>query len=149
MTTNLSVKLYADLLQKLHNEHVEELKMTNNEHFYMGDEGDWKVLWPKNVFRPEDKLTPLEKKQRQSFRDRNLQNLTPTPTQSARDIQVGGQHYKDKAMQPWDIIDAWGLDFYAGSVLKYLLRAKYKNGVEDLKKARHFLDKMIEDENAS
>jgi len=115
----------------------------------MGDEADWKVLWPKNVFRPEDKLTPLEQKQRQSFRDRNLQNLTPTPAQSARDIQVGGQHYKDKAMQPWDIIDAWELDFYAGSVLKYLLRAKYKNGVEDLKKARHFLDKMIEDENAS
>lgn len=146
MTTNLSVKLYADLLQKLHNEHVEELKMTNNEHFYMGDEGDWKVLWPKNVFRPEDKLTPLEQKQREAFMERVSMS---TPTQSARDIQVGGQHYKVKAMQPWDIIDAWGLDFYAGNVLKYLLRAKYKNGIEDLKKARHYLDKMIEDENAS
>ena len=74
---------------------------------------------------------------------------TPAPTYSARDIQVGGQHYKNKAMQPWDIIDAWGLDFYEGNVLKYLLRAKFKNGVEDLKKARHYLDKKIEDADAS
>lgn len=122
------------------------------EHLYMGGEGDWKVLWPKSIFKDSEpsvfqtKRTPLEEQQRKSFINRVL---TTTPTQSARDIQVGGQHYKDKAMQPWDIIDAWGLDFYAGNVLKYLLRAKYKNGVEDLKKARHFLDKMIEDENAS
>ena len=123
------------------------------EHLYMGGEGDWKVLWPKNVFQSASlsksagmARTPLEQQQRQSFMNRVS---TPTPTQSARDIQVGGQHYKNKAMQPWDIIDAWGLDFYAGNVLKYLLRAKYKNGVEDLKKARHYLDKLIEDENAS
>ena len=118
----------------------------SNQNLYMGDEGDWKVLWPKNVFRPEDKLTPLEQKQRKSFMERVS---TPTSTQSARDVQVGGQHYKDKAMQPWDIIDAWGLDFYAGNVLKYLLRYKHKGGVEDLKKALHYLDKLIEDENAS
>ena len=122
------------------------------EHLYVGDEGAWKVLWPKSVFKnPEPsvfqtKHTPLKKQQRKSFMDRVS---TPTPTQSARDIQVGGQHYKNKAMQPWDIIDAWGLDFYEGNVLKYLLRAKYKNGVEDLKKARHYLDKKIEDADAS
>lgn len=67
--------------------------------------------------------------------------------------QVGGDHYKKQgaSMQPWAIIDAWGLDFYAGNVLKYLLRHQYKDGVEDLKKARHYLDRMIEkyDENPS
>jgi hypothetical protein len=65
---------------------------------------------------------------------------------SAFDTQVGGSHYKDKgsSMQPWAIIDAWGLDFYAGNVLKYILRHQYKDGVEDLKKARHYLDRMIE-----
>ncbi len=52
-------------------------------------------------------------------------------------------------MQPWAIIDAWGLDFYAGNVLKYILRAKHKGGLEDLQKARHYLDKMIEDADAS
>ena len=131
------------------------------EHFYMGDEGDWKILWPKSVFTNSDpitfqtKRTPLEERQRKSFMHRvggvNSSSIgnNPTPTQSARDIQVGGQHYKNKAMQPWDIIDAWGLDFYEGNVLKYLLRAKFKNGVEDLKKARHYLDKKIEDADAS
>ena len=72
---------------------------------------------------------------------------------SAFDTQVGGDHYKKHGatMQPWAIIDAWGLDFYAGNVLKYLLRHQYKDGVEDLKKARHYLDRMIEkyDENPS
>lgn len=67
--------------------------------------------------------------------------------------QVGGDHYKKQGstMQPWAIIDAWGLDYYAGNVLKYLLRHRYKNGVEDLKKAQHYLDRMIEkyDENPS
>lgn len=65
---------------------------------------------------------------------------------SAFDTQVGGSHYKDRgaSMQPWAIIDAWGLDFYAGNVLKYILRYKYKDGIEDLKKARHYLDRMIE-----
>lgn len=60
--------------------------------------------------------------------------------------QVGGDHYKKQGatMQPWAIIDAWGLDFYAGNVLKYILRHQYKDGVEDLKKARHYLDRMIE-----
>lgn len=72
---------------------------------------------------------------------------------TAFDTQVGGSHYKaaGATMQPWAIIDAWGLDYYAGTVLKYLLRYPYKGGVEDLKKARHFLDRMIEkyDENDS
>ena len=65
---------------------------------------------------------------------------------SAFDTQVGGSHYKDRgaSMQPWAIIDAWGLDFYAGNVLKYILRHQYKDGVEDLKKARHYLDRLIE-----
>lgn len=61
-------------------------------------------------------------------------------------MQIGGDHYrKVENMQPWDIIDAYKLDFYSGNVLKYLLRHKHKNGKEDLMKARHYLDKMIED----
>lgn len=61
----------------------------------------------------------------------------------ANATQVGGQHYKGK-IEPWDAISAWGLGFLAGSVIKYVARYKKKNGVEDLKKARHFLDKLIE-----
>lgn len=65
------------------------------------------------------------------------------------DIQVGGEHYRQTGIQPWDIIDAWGLDFYAGNALKYLYRAGRKGPkVEDLKKARHYIDKMIEKEES-
>ena len=57
--------------------------------------------------------------------------------------QVGGTHYQ-KEIQPWDIISVWGLDYWAGDVVKYILRYKYKNGVEDLKKAKHYLEYLIE-----
>ena len=73
----------------------------------------------------------------------------PTP---AIERQVGGDHYKKAGnnMQPWDIIDAWKLDFYEGSVLSYLLRSKYKGErLKDLQKIQHYLDKMIEDADAS
>lgn len=65
----------------------------------------------------------------------------------AGDSQVGGEHYRQTGVQPWDVIDAWGLDFYAGNALKYLYRAGRKGPkVEDLKKARHYIDKLIERE---
>jgi hypothetical protein len=62
----------------------------------------------------------------------------------ANEVQVGGQHYKSKDIQPWDAIHAWGLGFFSGNVVKYVARHREKNGVEDLKKARHYLDKLIE-----
>jgi hypothetical protein len=69
----------------------------------------------------------------------------PAKSPSSKDMQVGGDHYRQVPnMQPWDIIDAYGLDYYAGNVLKYLLRHKKKNGKEDLEKARHYLTKMID-----
>lgn len=63
---------------------------------------------------------------------------------SAGTYQVGGTHYQGKAFQPFDIINEWELDYYEGNVLKYLLRHKYKNGVEDLRKAKHYLEYKIE-----
>jgi len=59
--------------------------------------------------------------------------------------QVGGSHYK-KAHQPWEIIEEWGLDYWAGNVVKYILRYKFKNGVEDLEKAKHYLEYLIKKE---
>lgn len=71
-----------------------------------------------------------------------LLNLAGVP-EGARDGQVGGNHYRKYKIQPWDVIDEYGLDFYAGNALKYLLRDK-KDRLEDLKKARHYLEKLIE-----
>jgi hypothetical protein len=67
----------------------------------------------------------------------------------ANTYQVGGDHYK-MTIEPWDVIHAWGLDYFAGSALKYISRAGKKGPrITDLKKARHFLDKAIELEELS
>ena len=69
--------------------------------------------------------------------------------QQANDTQHGGTHYKQfKGMEPWDVVTAWGLGYLDGTALKYIARWHHKNGVEDLKKAMHFLQKCIEVEEA-
>lgn len=63
---------------------------------------------------------------------------------SANDIQVAGDHYKRQPLQPWDYIAANNLGFFEGNIVKYVTRWRDKGGVEDLRKARHYLDKLIE-----
>lgn len=60
------------------------------------------------------------------------------------ETQVGGNHYKEMAIQPLEFIVANGLDFCQGNVVKYVTRYKTKGGLEDLKKAKHYLDLLIE-----
>jgi len=63
---------------------------------------------------------------------------------SANDKQVGGAHYKEKAIQPWDYIASNNLGYFEGNVVKYVSRWEIKGGIADLEKARHYLDKLIE-----
>ena len=58
--------------------------------------------------------------------------------------QVGGAHYKSKAIQPWTYIAANNLGYFEGNVVKYVSRWRDKGGVEDLRKAVHYLQKLIE-----
>ena len=74
-----------------------------------------------------------------------LNKLHEDTGKSVKDQQVAGNHYQ-RAIQPWDIISEWELDFWEGNVLKYLLRWKHKDGVQDLKKAKHYLEYLIERE---
>lgn len=62
----------------------------------------------------------------------------------ANKTQVGGSHYKTDGEEHWDRVNRLGLDYFQGQITKYVERCWKKNGVEDLKKARHFLDKYIE-----
>lgn len=73
---------------------------------------------------------------------------TPVKSASANDRQVGGAHYGGKAIQHWDYVVAQGLGYFEGQITKYVSRWRDKNGLEDLKKARHFLDKLIEEVEA-
>lgn len=63
---------------------------------------------------------------------------------SALSEQPGGSHYKDKAIQPVQYIHANGLGYCEGNVVKYVSRWRHKNGLEDLLKARHYIDLLIE-----
>lgn len=65
---------------------------------------------------------------------------------SANDKQVGGSHYKTN-IEPWDAILDWGLGYLDGSAVKYLSRWHKKGGIQDIEKAIHFLQKLIEVEN--
>ena len=59
------------------------------------------------------------------------------------DYQIGGDHYNTQEIQPIDYIMSNELDFCEGNVIKYVTRWRYKNGVQDLKKARHYIDFLI------
>ena len=68
---------------------------------------------------------------------------------NANDYQEGGTHYTDSTIQPWAAMQAWMTSeqfagYIRGNVIKYLARYPKKGGVEDLRKARHYLDKLIE-----
>lgn len=58
--------------------------------------------------------------------------------------QVGGDHYKKISIQPWDYIISNDLGFLEGNIIKYITRYKEKNGKQDLLKAKHYLEKLIE-----
>ena len=68
---------------------------------------------------------------------------------SANEIQVGGDHYTSKKVQPWEAMEAWMSPeqfegFLRGNVIKYIARYKDKDGLKDVQKARHYLDKLLE-----
>jgi hypothetical protein len=65
---------------------------------------------------------------------------------SAKDYQVGGDHYKNIGIQPIEYIMANNLDFCEGNVVKYVSRWRQKNGLDDLLKAQHYLQFLIERE---
>lgn len=65
---------------------------------------------------------------------------------SALERQVGGTHYKG-AIQPVEFILANGIPFIEGTIIKYLYRWRDKGGIEDLEKAKHYIQILIEAES--
>lgn len=67
---------------------------------------------------------------------------------NANEYQVGGDHYKRHKIQPWDAMEVWMTKaefqgFLRGNAIKYLAREKGQN-IEDLRKAKHYIEKLIE-----
>lgn len=72
-----------------------------------------------------------------------------TLSEMAREHQIGGAHYVDKKIQPWDFMQAVMSEeqfegYLRGNVIKYIARYPDKGGQVDLEKCRHYLDKLIE-----
>tara|TARA_B100001750_G_C15370467_1_gene527031 strand:+ start:75 stop:299 length:225 start_codon:yes stop_codon:yes gene_type:complete len=60
-------------------------------------------------------------------------------------VQVGGNHYRDMKIQPIEYITKNGLNYAEGNVVKYVSRWRKKGGIEDLRKAKHYIDLLIEE----
>jgi hypothetical protein len=61
----------------------------------------------------------------------------------ANDYMIGGNHYQTP-IQHWDFVAANGLDYFQAAITKYVVRWRQKGGIEDLKKAQHYLAKYME-----
>lgn len=75
-----------------------------------------------------------------------------TPSNKADDLQVGGDHYKNMGVQPWKAMESWlspaeFQGFLKGNAIKYLARCNSKGGIEDVKKAQHYIAKLVEVSN--
>lgn len=67
----------------------------------------------------------------------------PVQEENTTTEQIGGSHYKHLKIQPTEFIHANNIGFIEGNIIKYVIRHKDKNGLEDLKKARHYIDLLI------
>ena len=68
--------------------------------------------------------------------------------ESPRDKQVGGTHYAEMEIQPWDAINVWStpemvLGYHINTSVSYLARFRAKGGLQDIKKAHHHLSELI------
>lgn len=72
-----------------------------------------------------------------------MTDRSPSPV-TKTGSQVGGSHYVKMKIQPVEFAHANNIPFIEASVIKYVCRWRDKGGIEDLHKAKHFLDLLIE-----
>ena len=60
------------------------------------------------------------------------------------DKQIGGSHYKNMKIQPAQFINENDLPFAEGNAIKYICRHRHKGEVQDLEKAKHYIDMIID-----
>lgn len=61
----------------------------------------------------------------------------------SQEVQIGGNHYKKLKIQPTEFIHTNKIPFIEGNIIKYVIRHRDKNGLEDLLKAKHYIDLLI------
>ena len=75
---------------------------------------------------------------------KRMDSLYKTKPESSYNKQIGGTHYRKMKIQPSKFVIENKLLFPEGNVIKYICRHPYKGGKEDLEKAKHFIDMIIE-----
>lgn len=93
-------------------------------------------------------LKPYPNKVADAYFDPEMTNEhPPAPLPETLDplkVQVGGNHYKDMPIQPVEFIHANGIPYIEGAVIKYVCRWRNKNGLDDLQKALHFIELLMQ-----
>lgn len=87
--------------------------------------------------------------EREAMEQLSKQMIDTADKMLASDRQVGGEHYRAKSIQPWTAMESWMTSeefegYLRGNVIKYIARYKDKNGIEDVYKARHYLERLTE-----
>jgi hypothetical protein len=113
-------------------------RLTKDKNVYAGKIAGFIYTWYADGQSTKSSMDNLEHEYKP------IPSLPPEKKESANSIQHGGDHYKSKTIQPWDYVAANNLGFFEGNAIKYITRHKDKNGIEDLKKAIHYLQKLIE-----
>lgn len=88
-------------------------------------------------------------KEFKEFEERWAKSLAESQEVLASQLQIGGNHYKDFIIQPAEFCYVNSIPYLEATAIKYLCRWKKKGGVQDLEKAKHFIDLLIEYENAN
>lgn len=108
--------------------------------------GSASALFQASMNSTRDNDTPED-----SIRKRELWGNKPDPEIRAKmtggranDVQVGGDHYKKQKIQHWDYVISNDIPYMEAQIIKYAGRWRNKNGLQDLEKALHFLQKLIE-----
>ena len=116
-------------------------------------EADYKEVTKYEPLHPShrDRATIIEDNPLKDLLDKNLteakefvESELKKHNTTALDTQVGGGHYKEFKIQPIEFVMKNNLNFCQGNVIKYVCRYKDKNGIEDLKKAKHYIDLLIQ-----
>ena len=79
---------------------------------------------------------------------RCLNDALPEEWDKATKKQIGGSHYQHFKIQPVEFCYHNNIPYLEATAIKYLCRHREKNGLEDLQKAKHFIDLLIEFEYA-
>ena len=94
-------------------------------------------------YQPDNNFTPIPADEMLQI-SKYLDKVELNKTKPALDIQFVGQHYKGMKIQTIEFITKNGLGFCEGNVIKYLCRHKIRNGKQDLEKAKHYIELLIE-----